>query len=247
MHEVPRHFEPEAEKPTYNRPPDDVVAAIRKHLADFHGLKLNLRRDVTWPGNRARNTIIDLELPNYMRRARFWCDHCGPGRNFGVGEPIWGPERVSYLRRTQPELESLLRGLPEHRWVETLKLWERGELQPRILDAALARERQKTRPPRDPASARRKAGCQKWMLDRYAELGTREAVWDELEEIIAGDRERWYEISGAYRAVERGTLEAYWKAIPSEERGAAKRRFLERPEAERKAELAAHRRHKLTP
>jgi hypothetical protein len=219
--------------PKYERPPDEVVDHIRAHLAE-HDWTLRLRRDVEWPGNKAREAKITLEIASPYRAARYWCGLCG--KLFVVGTPVYGAERTAYLMRTSPEVRMLLSGAPPERHDALVEEWDRGELAPPV-DAPLRRARQQTRRPRDPATRERHEGCQRWMLERYAQTGNVDSVLDELEALL-GNREECQRITGGTRPLGRERLRKLWsgkEGIPLEQRKQAKRQYEELPEAERKA------------
>jgi hypothetical protein len=235
-------------EPSYERPPDAVVDDISRHLLARHGHQLRLRRDVYWPGNRARRPIVTLELANYARPARYWCSHCPNGRNlFIVGEPVRGAERNALLRLYDPRIAVLLGGVPTERHDEVIDAYDRGELMPALIDSALARRRQQTRREARPAALRRKQRAQEWMLGRYAEIGNVDEVQDELAELLEADRQARFDILGEDTTRAKETLKGDWRAIPNERREAAKRKALARPERERNADRAARRKRKLTP
>jgi hypothetical protein len=235
-------------EPSYERPPDEVVNDVKRHLLDRHGHVLRLRRDVYWPGNRAKRPVVTLELANYARPARYWCAHCPRGHDlFIVGAPVRGPERSALLRLHDPRVGMLLSGVPTERHDEVIDAYDRGELMPAMIDTALARRRQQTKRNPRPAAQRRRRGAQRWMLARYAEIGNVEEVQNELAELLRDDRQARFDILGEDTTRAEETLKADWRVIPIEQRLAARRTALARPERERNADRAARRKHKLTP
>ena len=213
--------------PGYERPPEEVLEHIRRHV-EGHGRDFNLRRDVAWPGNRAKRAVIDYEPANFARPARYWCADCGPGRVYVVGKPEPGPARNLHLRLTEPQLQVYLRGLPQERWDEVIEAYDEGRLGPAVVDTALARERQQTKPSKDPAYGKRLLACAAEMLRLYEELGKVDLVLDALERTLKVDGERRIELVGKDWVPSRETLQRYWKQIPVERRQATKQRYLER-------------------
>lgn len=245
LHEIERRVEVVAPAAAYRRPPPQV---IESHLAG-HGHKLRLRRDVAWPGNRAKRPHVTLEPASFARPARVWCGLCPPGRDLHlVGAPERGPARRSWLRRTDGQLEALLRGVAADRHDELIDAYDRGELMPAILEGALTRRRQQTKEPavaRHDAEKRRK-GAQGWMLARYAEVGNVDELQDELEQLLRENRHARLEILGEDTTRAKETLKGDWKRIPVEQREAARKQAHGRPAAERNADRYTLR-AKLTP
>jgi hypothetical protein len=79
---------------------------------------------------------------------------------------------------------------------------------------------------RNSTALRRRAGCQKFLLARYTELGKlNEAVW-ELSHLHGREPGRYRQITGSDDLPQYETLHGYWKQIPIAQRRAARRRFL---------------------
>ena len=73
---------------------------------------------------------------------------------------------------------------------------------------------------------RRRAGSQRFLLERNAELGNlNEAVW-ELTHLHGREPGRYRQLTGSDDLPRFETLHRYWKQIPIAQRRAARRRFL---------------------
>src|SRR5947209_13096485 len=147
-------------EPSYERPTEEVVDSMRRHLLE-HGRRMRLRRDAAWPGNMAKEPLVTPEPANAARAARYHCSLCPPGFQIKyVGDPLRGAERRAFLRLYDRQLNALLRGVPAERHDGVIDAYDRGALMPAVLDAGLARRRQQTKRDPRPAAQRRRAGAQ---------------------------------------------------------------------------------------
>ena len=84
------------------------IELMRRHLAEDHGIALELWRDVSLMGNSQAEAMLTFRPESPASAEGFWCREC-PGAVFMVTEqPKLSSERIAYLSRGDEELQSLL-------------------------------------------------------------------------------------------------------------------------------------------
>ena len=227
-------------KTTAGAPSKGIVEAMARDAKREHEKPFQLKRDVSYPGNLREDATFTY-FASEEEGEGYYCAIC-MGRTMIAKLPYGTPERNALARRRNPEIWGLAHDPPEQLEEITVD-FDRG-LYARAARAEVARakQRQTKRRGRDARSASRIENAQAWMLKRYAEIGHRETVWEELGDLLQTDPRLHRKLIGDDRPTTFGTAKRWWDEIDVEERRAAKATYNQRPVEERKHEAAARRR-----
>jgi hypothetical protein len=221
------------------------VAAMREHRREEHGRRFDLDRHVSYPGHIRAKAPMTYTPAAVGNRARFHCKDC-PGKVFPLGSVDYSdPDAQALWLRRNPQHATGLRRLPAEHWPAAMAAYDSGEIEAQALAQSLRKRSQQTSRPGHPAAERRKQGCQRYMLEHYAQWGNREEVFESLMQIQAEDPKQWRELTGEASTVSLSTLREYWRRIDRGERVAAKARYNAKPRQERDQERAERRREKF--
>lgn len=260
---------PHAHDAAARQPPAELLAEMRRHLDERHGISLVSGRDI-YGVSPDPAALLNWEAQSFARPARFWCARC-PGMVFAVGDPPYGdPQRNSFLRRSDPTIERLTAGLPADEREALTEAYDRGSLatalselisgngraadvtpgrQPVQGEAGRRRATSRSRPkPRRvrPGDVQRKQRCQAALLDLVERGLTVEEAIDELDALHKTNPAEHRRIFGRDRPYALETIKSYWKTIPPERREEARAKGNRRPVHEVNAERARRRSAKAT-
>ncbi|HVC06555.1 MAG TPA: hypothetical protein VND98_03080 [Solirubrobacterales bacterium] len=241
-------------------PSEEIVEEMSAHFATVHkGKAFRLERDVSYFGNLSEGATLTY-FASEEEGEGFYCSICH-GRTLPKKIPYGSPERNAKVRRDHPEvwelarkigLENLGEATPEQlieaceHLEEITEEFDRGHYAKAArVEVARAKQRRTKQKGRDPRAASRIENAKAWMLERYAEIGNREVVWDELIDLLKTDPERHRQLIGDDRPITHGTAKRWWEDIDDEERQAAKAAYNTRPAEERKREAAERRAYKV--
>lgn len=208
------------------------VAAMRAHRRDAHGADFVVERDVSYAGNVSATAPMTYNAPTAAGGATYHCRDC-PGRVFLLDDPFAAtPARRQHLRLVDPNLRTLIAGVPPERQDELIDRYERRELggpfaaapAAPLADGAFAAEPQRARPKPAPSAvtARRIKRCQDFLLERRHAGRTVDEAIDDLVELYETNRKRYREIVGEDRLYARETFRDYHKQIaPGQKQAAA--------------------------
>lgn len=229
------------------QPPPELLAEMRRHLDERHGIALVPERDIGTLAADPSSAPLSWQARSFAKAASYGCSLC-PGYTFSVGDPPYGdPVRNAFLRRGNPMLQTLTAGLPPDEQEALTEAWDRGELGRDLLRTVRRQAASRTKRKGDPATVRRIERCQTALLDRVANGMTVEEAVDELHALHKTDPEEQLRIFGREWPGSWHTIHSYWKRIPIEARTAAKARRASRPVKDLNAERASRRVRKLTP
>ncbi len=228
-------------------PPAGLLAEMRRHLDERHGISLVPERDIGTLAADPANAPLSWQAQSFAKPARYWCSLC-PGWVFAVGDPPYGdPVRNAFVRRSNPTLQALTAGLPTAEREALTEAWDRGEVGDALVNSVAARAAMRTKRPEAPPDLERRTRCQKVLLARVERGLTVEEAVDELEKLHKTDPEEHRRVFGGERTYVAETIKGYWKAIPPVERNAARARGRARPVKDLNAERARRRKGKFTP
>jgi hypothetical protein len=228
-------------------PSVEVLADMRRHAQEAHGVTLEPERDVQGLAAQPADVWLTWEAQSFARPARYSCARC-PGWVFGVGDPPYGDSvRNAFVRRSNPALQALTDGLPTAEREALTEAHDRGELGRALADTVAMRAAVRTKRPGEPPYLKRRARCQEALLARVEAGLTVEEAKDELETLHTTNPEEHQRIFGREHPYTAETIRTYWKGIPIAERNAALERGRARPTHDLNAERAQRLIGKLTP
>ncbi len=237
-------------------PPDDPAGPPAQ---DPTPRPFDLQSDVSYPGNPRPGAIFTYEFSEEEGET-YYCDICH-GRRLPKKIAYGTPERNARVRREHPEiwdlartieLEDLAEATPEQliaaqeRLEEITEDVDRGRYAKAIRGKVAKAKLQATKEAgRDPRTAARIENASTWMLELYAVLGNKEAVFEEIDGLRKTNEGLYKEIIGDDRVIPDSTKARWWEEIDEEDRETAKAIYEERPEEERKREAAERRARKM--
>ena len=207
------------------------IELMRRHLAQEHGLSLELWSQASFTGNVQAEAPLTF-LPETPAAAEgFYCRDC-PGRNFRIAPaPGLSAERIDHLALHDPELQGLLADASEAERAELVEAFQAEKQAAALLERHRKRTRLRTAKPQ-PAAQERRERAQAYLLAKYEEIGNvEEALWD-LMQLRARDLATYRRVIGSDQEYKLETFRKYWAEVPLEEREAAKQRFLDRKQSQ---------------
>ena len=205
-------------------PHADVLAQISRHLGDEHGRPgFDPQRHVTWPGHVGEEALAVYIRETAWAPAGFTCLVCDT-RVFPVAPSYGHPFRNAQLVRDHPELGTLTQGLGPDERAMVAEEWDRGRLAGTQLREVRRRVAMATRRSARPVVEERRVRVQRFLLERYVELGTVEATIGALVDLARIDPVANERIVGRPQAMSIETYRRHWHTIPLERREEARRR-----------------------
>jgi hypothetical protein len=221
-------------------PPQIVQEAMARHRLVEHGLSFQLGRDVHYQGHSPKRGTLDYIAPSPKTGALFTCSKPGcVGRRFIVTAPPYGdPERNAFLELWDPTLRKLAGSLHGADRAALVEAYDRGGLAKLLANGTQARAAKQVSKRTRRVDKQRIEGAQKYMLQqRMVAPIDNDAIWD-LVQLHERDPALYRKVTGADKKIEFQTARRHWQNIDAGLKARARKRWADRPEAEKQRLIA---------
>jgi hypothetical protein len=221
-------------------PPEIVQEAMARHRLVEHGLAFQLGRDVHYQGHSPKRGTLDYIAPSPKTGAAFMCSKRGcEHRRFIVTAPPYGdPKRNAFLELWDPTLRKLAGSLQGADRAAFVEAYDRGDYAKADLHSTQARAAKQVTKRTRPADKARIEGAQKYMLQqRMVTPIDNDAIWD-LVKLPARDAALYRKVTGGDDKIKFETARKHWGHIDAGLKARARKRWADRPEAEKERLIA---------
>jgi hypothetical protein len=221
-------------------PPKIVQAAMARHRRVEHGLSFQLRRDVHYRGHSPKRGTLDYVAPSPKTGALFTCSKPGcEHRRFIVTAPPYGdPERNDFVELWDPTLRKLAGSLQGADRAALVEAYDRGDYAKTQLQVTRARAAKQVSKRTRPADKRRIEGAKKYMLQQRMVMPIdTDAIWD-LVDLPKRDPALYRKVTGGDDPIKFETARKHWQRIDAGLKARARKRWADRPEAEKQRLIA---------